>query len=60
MTYRIEFFNPSSQSWLATSNDFEDCGQFETEAAAKKWIAEQNKYERSEGFPVTSFRVQPD
>lgn len=55
--FRIEFFNTSSQSWLAAHHDFDCASTYETEADAQEWINDQNSFERSEGQELTSFSI---
>jgi len=55
---RIEFFNVSSQSWLAAHHDFDCASTYENEAEAQEWISAQNSFERSEGLPLTSFAIE--
>lgn len=55
MSYRIEYYNKSTESWLAAHHDFDCKAEYNTTSEAGDWIHAQVEYERSEGTTATLF-----
>jgi hypothetical protein len=55
MKYRIEFLNPSTNSWLSGDCDFAGCSAgFDTKTDAQDWI---DATQEDESFCDIDFRV---